>query len=83
MPLVIDRDVALKILPEAFARDPERLARFTREAQTLAALNHPHIAHIHGLEESGSVRALVMELVEGETLAEKFDSAHDKEINRP
>ena len=45
----LNRDVALKILPEAFANDPERLARFTREAQTLAALNHPHIAHIHGL----------------------------------
>ena len=49
----LDRDVALKILPEAFASDPERLARFEREAKTLAALNHPHIAHIHGLEECG------------------------------
>ena len=66
----LNRDVALKILPEAFASDPERLARFTREAQTLAALNHPNIAHIHGLEESGGVRALVMELVEGPTLGE-------------
>jgi Tol biopolymer transport system component len=65
----LNRDVALKILPEAFAADPDRLARFTREAQTLAALNHPHIAHIHGLEESEGVRALVMELVDGETLA--------------
>src|SRR5271169_3075311 len=65
----LNRDVALKILPEAFASEPERMARFTREAQTLAALNHPNIAHIHGLEESNGVRALVMELVEGEDLA--------------
>ena len=68
----LNRDVALKVLPELFARDPERLARFTREAQTLAALNHPNIAHIHGLEESGGVRALVMELVEGEDLAQRL-----------
>ena len=54
----LNRDVALKILPDAFASDPDRLARFTREAQTLASLNHPNIAHIHGLEESGGVRAL-------------------------
>jgi serine/threonine protein kinase len=64
----LNRDVAIKVLPEAFASDADRLARFTREAQTLAALNHPHIAHIHGLEESGDVRALVMELVEGQDL---------------
>ena len=68
----LNRDVALKILPDAFASDPERLARFTREAQTLAALNHPNIAHIHGLEESGGVRALVMELVEGDDLAQRI-----------
>jgi eukaryotic-like serine/threonine-protein kinase len=68
----LGRDVALKILPDAFASDPDRLARFTGEAQTLAALNHPNIAHIHGLEESGGVRALVMELVEGENLAEQL-----------
>ena len=61
----LNRDVALKILPDAFASDPDRLARFTREAQTLASLNHPNIAAIYGLEESGGVRALVMELVEG------------------
>src|SRR5204863_5894631 len=66
----LNRDVALKILPDLFASDPDRLARFTREAQTLASLNHPNIAHIHGLEESGGVSALVMELVEGPTLAE-------------
>src|SRR5256885_16135432 len=68
----LNRDVALKILPDAFASDPDRLARFTREAQTLASLNHPHIAHIHGLEESGGVRALVMELVEGEDLSQRI-----------
>jgi serine/threonine-protein kinase len=66
----LQRDVALKILPEAFASDAERLARFEREAQVLASLNHPHIAAIHGLEESGGVRALVLELVEGDTLAD-------------
>ena len=65
----LNRDVAIKVLPQAFAADPDRLARFTREAQTLASLNHPNIAHIYGLEESGAVRALVMELVEGEDLA--------------
>ena len=68
----LDRDVALKILPEAFASDPERLARFEREAKILAALNHPNIAHIHGLEESGDVRALVLELVDGPTLADRI-----------
>src|SRR6202049_213041 len=66
------RDVAIKVLPDHFADDPERLARFQREAQVLASLNHPNIAHIHGLEESGSVRALVMELVEGEDLAQRI-----------
>ena len=65
----LNRDVAIKVLPDAFANDAERLARFTREAQTLAALNHPHIAQIHGLEESGTTRALVMELVEGDDLS--------------
>jgi len=68
------RDVAIKVLPEAFAHDAERLARFEREARTLAALNHPNIAIVHGLEsvliDSGHVRALVMELVDGPTLAE-------------
>jgi hypothetical protein len=65
----LNRDVAIKVLPELFAADPDRLARFEREAQTLAALNHPGIAHIHGLEHAGGVRALVMELVEGEDLS--------------
>src|SRR5262249_7647602 len=69
----LDRDVAIKILPDAFAADPELIARFEREAKTLAALNHPNIAHIHGLEESDGVRALVMELVEGPTLADRIE----------
>ena len=68
----LNRDVALKVLPESFAHDPDRLARFQREAQVLASLNHPNIAHVHGLEDSGGVRALVMELVEGEDLAERL-----------
>ena len=68
----LNRDVALKVLPDEFAGDAERLARFTREAQTLASLNHPAIAHIHGLEESGGVRALVMEFVEGEDLSQRI-----------
>jgi serine/threonine-protein kinase len=66
------RDVALKLLPPAFAQDPDRMARFGREAQVLAALNHPNIAAIYGLEESEGVRALVMELVEGPILAERI-----------
>ncbi len=68
----LNRDVAIKVLPDAVAEDSERLARFQREAQVLAALNHPHIAAIYGLEKSGNVEALVLELVEGETLAEKI-----------
>jgi Tol biopolymer transport system component len=67
----LGRDVALKVLPEAFAHDAERMARFEREAQVLASLNHPHIATIHGLEGNG-IGALVMELVEGPTLAERI-----------
>ena len=70
----LNREVALKVLPEAFAKDAERMARFQREAQVLASLNHPNIAAIYGLEESGDVRALVMELVEGPTLAERIGS---------
>jgi serine/threonine-protein kinase len=68
----LKRDVALKVLPAAFANDAERMPRFQREAQVLASLNHPNIAAIHGLEESSGVRALVMELVEGSTLAERI-----------
>src|SRR5205085_5713734 len=67
----LNRDVAIKVLLPSVADDPERMARFSREAQTLAALNHPNIAHIHGLEagQAGDVRALVMELVDGEDLS--------------
>jgi serine/threonine protein kinase len=66
------RDVALKVLPDAFARDPQRLARFEREAKTLAALNHPGIAQIHGLDDSDGVLALVLEFVSGQTLADRI-----------
>src|SRR5271166_6645283 len=88
----LDRDVAIKVLPAALAQDPERLARFEREAKILASLNHPNIAQIYGIEE----RALVMELVPGETLkgplpldaalnyakqiAEALEAAHEKGI---
>ena len=68
----LKRDVALKILPELFATDPERLARFQREAEVLASLNHPNIAHVYGLEQADGVQALVMELVEGPTLADRI-----------
>ncbi len=66
------RDVALKVVPPAFASDPERMGRFEREAYVLASLSHPNIASIYGIEESGDTRALVMELVEGPTLAERI-----------
>jgi serine/threonine-protein kinase len=68
----LNRDVALKTLPELFALDSERLARFNREAQILASLNHPNIATIHGVEQADGVHALVLELVEGPTLAERI-----------
>src|SRR5262245_38498006 len=68
----LNRDVALKVLPDSFATDVERLARFQREAQVLAALNHPNIGAIYGLEESDGVQALVLELVEGPTLADRI-----------
>jgi serine/threonine-protein kinase len=68
----LGRDVALKILPQAFRSEPERLARFEREARALAALNHPNIAAIYGVEEQAGVHALVLELVEGTTLAERI-----------
>ena len=72
----LHRNVAIKILPELFALDPDRLARFSREAQTLAALSHPNVAHIYGLVDAplgtGHVHALVMEWVDGEDLAERI-----------
>ena len=70
----LSRDVAIKILPETFSREEERVARFKREAQALASLNHPNIAAIYGLEESSGELALVMELVEGFTLADRIEA---------
>lgn len=68
----LHRDVALKVLPESLADDQERRGRFEREAQVLASLNHPYIAQIYSFEDSGDVRALVMELVDGSTLADRI-----------
>ena len=68
----LNREVALKILPDSFANDPDRLGRFRREAQVLASLNHPNIAAIYGFEESNGLQALVLELVEGPTLADRI-----------
>ena len=68
----LDRDVALKVLPEAFTADPDRLARFQREAKVLASLNHPNIGSIYGLEAAGDTQALVLELIEGPTLADRI-----------
>ena len=92
----LDREVAIKVLPAALAQDPARLARFEREAKVLASLNHPHIAQIYGIEESSEVRALVIELVPGESIrgplpvttainyakqiAEALEAAHEKGI---
>ncbi len=70
----LGRDVAIKILPQGFANDPERIARFEREARLLASLNHPNIAQIHGFEESDGTRFLLLELVEGETLARRLNT---------
>jgi serine/threonine-protein kinase len=71
----LNRDVALKILPDAVAGDPDRIARFQREAQILAALHHPNIAAIHGLDESGGTKFLILELVEGESLDARLKRA--------
>jgi serine/threonine-protein kinase len=68
----LGRDVALKVLPDAFATDVDRLTRFQREAQLLASLSHPNIGAIHGFEDAGSIRALVLELIEGDTLADRI-----------
>src|SRR5437588_8546269 len=68
----LNRDVAIKILPAAFAIDPDRLARFAREAQVLASLNHQNIGAIYGIEDSGATQALVLELVDGPTLADRI-----------
>ena len=74
----LGRDVAIKVLPHAFTADPDRLARFEREARVLASLNHPHIGAIYGVEETDGVPALVLELIEGETLGDKLASARGK-----
>src|SRR6185436_9529120 len=71
----LERDVAIKVVTPFFADDPERLLRFEREARLLAALNHPHVGTIYGVEEIESVRFLVLELVEGETLADRIARA--------
>src|SRR5262247_144534 len=69
----LKREVAIKILPEEFARDADRLSRFQREAETLASLNHPNVAAIYDIQEFGGSRFIVLELVEGETLAERIE----------
>lgn len=74
----LGRDVAIKVLPEEFARDPERLARFEREAHLLASLNHPNIGAIYGLEECEGVRFLVLELVRGDTLAQRLAASRSR-----
>src|SRR5262245_55579710 len=71
----LGRSVAIKVLPEAFAKDPERIGRFEREAKVLASLNHANIAALYGFEQAGDMHFLVMELVEGETLAERIARA--------
>jgi serine/threonine protein kinase len=73
----LHRDVALKVLPDAFTLDPDRLARFKREAQVLASLNRPNIAAIYGFEESNGVQALVLELVDGPTLTDRIERGRD------
>ena len=78
----LDRDVAIKILPEAFAADAERVARFQREAKVLASLNHPNIAIIHGLEQADGVHALVMELVRGRTYRSASRAARSRSTRR-
>ena len=74
----LGREVAIKVLPEEFARDADRIARFQREAKLLASLNHPNIAAIHGLEEADGTHFLVLELVEGQTLAERIEELKER-----
>ncbi len=78
----LKRPVAIKVLPASVAGDPRRVARFQREAEILAALNHPNIAHIHGLEKSDGTLALMMELVEGPTLADRIAKEPDRKTDR-
>ena len=79
----LKRDVAIKVLPEAFAKDPERLARFEREAEVLATLNHPNIAAVYGFEESAEAHGIVLELVDGPTLAERIEGLRAKGTGLP
>jgi eukaryotic-like serine/threonine-protein kinase len=79
----LKRQVAIKVMPASVADDAERLARFQREAEVLAALNHPNIAHIHGLEKADGITALVMELVEGPTLADRIASRSTRHCRLP
>ena len=76
----LKREVALKVLPDAFSQDPDRLARFQREAELLATLNHPNIAAVYGLEQAGGVTAIILELVEGETLEEMLARSEDRAL---
>src|SRR4029077_7810040 len=78
--LELRRDVAIKVLPESLSSDAVRLERLRREAQVLAAVNHPNIAHIYGLAGDGAVRGLVLELVDGETLADRLARAGRKRL---
>jgi serine/threonine protein kinase len=78
----LNRDVALKVLPADVANDGDRLARFRREAQLLAALNHPHIAAIYGFDDSGVTPELVLELVDGPTLADRIAAVHCRSMKR-
>src|SRR5262245_36305553 len=78
----LDREVPIKVLADSLAGDPASIVRFEREARTLAALNHPNIAHVYGLEQAGPLTALVMELVDGPTLADLIadHAAHDRRL---
>jgi serine/threonine protein kinase len=76
----LKREVAVKVLPQAFSQNPDSLARFRREAELLATLNHPGIATIHGLEEANGMVAIVMELVGGETLAERIRKSSERRV---
>jgi serine/threonine protein kinase len=79
----LEREVAIKVLPQELMADPDRVARLEREARALATLNHPNIATIHGLEDAGGSRALVMELIEGQTLAERLEQGSVQQVGLP
>jgi hypothetical protein len=76
----LKRDVAIKVLPDLFADDPDRIARFQREAELLAGLNHPNIAAVYGLEKTDRLTAIVLELVEGETIADRLGRSEDRPL---